>query len=104
MATYKTTYKCGCSIHWDEDSKFNPVFTKVINFMECPECWKKAQGVKANSQESVEIPAAPVQTPEDAQNPAERAEVMRASYAAAESFELGGDALDNLTGQQSFLF
>ena len=37
-------------------------------------------------------------------NPAERAEVMRASYAAAESFELGGDALDNLTGQGAFFF
>ncbi len=39
-----------------------------------------------------------------AQNPAERAEVMRASYAAAESFELGGDPLDNLTGQAALFF
>lgn len=38
------------------------------------------------------------------QTPAERAEVMRASYAAAESFTLGGDPLANLTGQKAFLF
>lgn len=39
-----------------------------------------------------------------AQNPAERAEIARASHAAAESFVLGGDPLDNLTGQTAFLF
>ena len=52
-----------------------------------------------------ESSAAPVPAKKaPAQNPAERAEVMRASYAAAESFELGGDPLDNLTGQGAFFF
>ena len=52
--------------------------------------------------ESSATPAPAKKAP--AQNPAERAEIMRASYAAAESFELGGDPLDNLTGQGAFFF
>ena len=53
----------------------------------------------------VEIPAAPVPAKKaPSPNTAERAEVMRASYAAAESFELGGDPLDNLTGQGALFF
>lgn len=51
----------------------------------------------------VEISVAPAKK-SAAPNPAERAEVMRASFAAAESFELGGDPLDNLTGQTALFF